>query len=75
MITISLNMLAMACNYEGSPKVLTRSIEIANLVFNSIFICEMILKMLAFRGSYFKSYWNIFDFCIIMLSIIEIIID
>ena len=37
-----------------------------------IFIIEMILKMIVYKFfGYFKSPWNVFDFCIIMMSVLS----
>ena len=46
-----------------------------NFVFSLIFIMEMVLKLLAFNKAYFYSGWNIFDFFVVMASILDIILD
>jgi voltage-gated sodium channel len=41
-----------------------------NKVFIGIFVAEAALKLFAWHKQYFKDGWNIFDFCIIVLSLI-----
>ena len=38
--------------------------------FISIFVIEILLKLYAFRLSFFKSGWNNFDFIIVLISIL-----
>lgn len=46
-----------------------------NYVFSSIFIVEMIMKMIGFGvRSYFKDSWNQFDFIVVILTIIAEIV-
>ncbi|XP_077865611.1 sperm-specific sodium:proton exchanger-like [Saccoglossus kowalevskii] len=46
-----------------------------NYVLFGIYIMEAILKMIGLRKYYFYSYWNIFDFIIILLSIADTVLD
>lgn len=46
------------------------AIEIANNVFTVIYVVELILKLFAWRSSFFKNRWNIFDLCIVAVSLI-----
>lgn len=41
-----------------------------NIVFTLIFIIEAILRIIALRRGYFLHPWNVFDFIIVVLSII-----
>ena len=41
-----------------------------NLVFVIFFTCECVLKMFALRHYYFTIGWNIFDFVVVILSIV-----
>lgn len=45
-----------------------------NFAFSIIFFTEMILKLFAFGKAYFLSGWNIFDFFVVMASILDIIL-
>lgn len=48
------------------------SIDIINYVCTAIFILEAIIKLIAFGTDYFRDGWNIFDFVIVVGSIIFI---
>lgn len=43
-----------------------------NYAFTSVFVCEATLKLIAFGLTYFKNSWNLFDFCIVMASLVDI---
>ena len=74
-LIIALNMLMMTFQYYGASKSLFFAIETLNLIFTSIFLLECVLKILALGSKgYFSSYSNIFDFCVVILSIIDIIL-
>lgn len=46
------------------------SSHIINLVFTAIFTLEAVVRIVALRLHYFTQPWNIFDFTIVILSII-----
>ncbi|KAM7365204.1 hypothetical protein PAMP_016150 [Pampus punctatissimus] len=52
------------------PKELTDVLWISNIVFVLIFVVEMILKLLAVTWAYFKDRNNVFDFIIIIISLL-----
>lgn len=70
MLFIGLNMVMMAMDhYKPSPQfVLT--INKLNIFFVAIFTAECVLKIIALRFHYFKEPWNVFDFVIVVLSIL-----
>ena len=45
-----------------------------NLGYSCIFIIEMLLKLFAYDKNYFLMGWNIFDFFVVMASILDIIL-
>ena len=47
-----------------------RSKHVINLVFTAIFTLEAVMRIVALRVHYFTQPWNIFDFTIVLLSII-----
>lgn len=49
--------------------------DILDYVFLSIYTCEFLLKFYADRSAYWKSAYNIFDFIILALSYIQILLD
>lgn len=46
------------------------SSHVINLVFTAIFLLEAVIRIVALRLHYFTQPWNIFDFTIVILSII-----
>ena len=48
-------------------------LEYANYVFTLIFCTEAALKMFVYRGDYFKTAWNKFDFFVCTASILDIL--
>ncbi|XP_051624243.1 sodium channel protein type 5 subunit alpha-like [Manacus candei] len=69
-IFICLNMVVMMAenNQEGTKEVLNK----INYFFVAVFTAECVIKMLALRQHYFKSGWNLFDFIVVVLSIVSI---
>lgn len=41
-----------------------------NYIFTGIFIIEAIIRLIAMRLDYFKMGWNVFDFVIVVFSIV-----
>lgn len=73
-ICILLNMISMAMTYSHAPNSYILALEIINIIFVIIFTIEIILKMLSFGAqNYFRSRWNIFDFCVVICAYIDII--
>ncbi len=76
MFIIVCNMLTMAMNYEGMNDDLKNILEIINLIFTAIFICECIMKLLAngMKG-YFYFGWNKFDFFVVASSVLDLTVS
>lgn len=73
MVLIWLNMVTMMVETaDQSPKMNTVLYYI-NVVFIIIFTGECLLKMISLRHYYFTNGWNIFDFIVVILSIIGMI--
>ncbi|XP_026098606.1 voltage-dependent T-type calcium channel subunit alpha-1H isoform X1 [Carassius auratus] len=74
MIAILINTLSMGIEYHEQPEELTNILEISNIVFTSMFVLEMVFKLLAFGiFGYIKNPYNIFDGIIVVISVWEII--
>jgi cytochrome b561 len=71
MILIMLNMLTMAIEYEEQPADYTEALEWINIVFIILFTAECMMKLLGLRLYYFKEPWNVFDFFIVITSVIS----
>lgn len=74
MILIILNTIVLAIKWNNQPKFVTTITEAINYVFACIFTFEAIIKIIALGKVYFKDNWNVFDFIIVLLTIIGIII-
>ena len=48
--------------------------EVANVVFSIVFLLEAIFKLIAYGKRYFNDYWNVFDFVIVLGSLIFIVL-
>lgn len=59
----------MAMEHHGQPELLTHILNVINQVFIAIFTLECVMKLLGLRLYYFKQPWNIFDFCVVVMSI------
>lgn len=58
---------------NDQPSSMDSTLTNLNFAFSIVFICEFVLKFLALGRSYFISGWNIFDFFVVMASVIDII--
>jgi voltage-dependent calcium channel L type alpha-1D len=69
------NTIIMAINWYGAPASLLDSLEFVNYFFTAVFTIEAFIKLIAFspRG-YFYQGWNVFDFTIVLISYITLII-
>eukprot|EP00347_Sterkiella_histriomuscorum_P003601 403363663 len=72
MICIILNMIQMACLFEGTSPGYREILDQLNVVFSLIFLIEAILKIIAYGFSYFENSWNKFDFIIVLTSLIDL---
>merc|ERR1719471_2815400 len=70
MIFIGLNMLTMTLDHYGQSEMWVFALENLNMGFICIFTTECVLKIFALRQHYFKEPWNIFDFVVVILSIL-----
>ena len=68
--TLLLNLILLTTEHYGQTKVFTAVQSYSNAVFVIIYIVEFILKMIGFGLNYFRSCWNVFDFSLVVVSII-----
>lgn len=45
-----------------------------NYVFMGIFTVEAVLKLIAMKSHYFKDGWNVFDFVVVVMTILALIV-
>lgn len=70
MFMILLNIFIMMFQHYQQPAEYTKMLHIVNIVFTVIFIIEMIVRIIGLRHQYFTDKWNIFDFVIVILSVV-----
>ncbi|XP_073927115.1 sodium channel protein type 9 subunit alpha isoform X3 [Castor canadensis] len=70
MVLICLNMITMMVEKEGQSEYMTDVLYWINVVFIILFTGECVLKLISLRHYYFTVGWNIFDFVVVILSIV-----
>ncbi|XP_072253198.1 sodium channel, voltage-gated, type I-like, alpha [Leuresthes tenuis] len=70
MVLIWLNMVAMMVETADQSEEKDEVLRKINIVFIAIFAGECLLKMISLRQYYFINGWNIFDFIVVILSVI-----
>jgi hypothetical protein len=76
MLIIILNVAVMGVDTVDTetgqtPKLLQDVVEYINIFFTYSFAVEMVVKLISFSWAYFKEPWNIFDFVITNVSLVE----
>jgi len=71
MVIILLNVIAMALEHDKMSTTMKDTLNYVNLTFVSIFTIECLMKLLALRLYYFKEPWNVFDFVIVVVSVLS----
>ncbi|XP_058643526.1 sodium channel, voltage-gated, type I-like, alpha isoform X4 [Onychostoma macrolepis] len=70
MVLIWLNMVTMMVETEDQSKQMGTVLYWINVGFIVLFTSECVLKMAALRQYYFTAGWNVFDFVVVILSIV-----
>ena len=68
------NAVVLSLFWYMQPKTLEKPLEIINLAFVIIFTLEAMIKITAMCGLYFKDSWNIFDFFIVVSTVIALLL-
>merc|ERR1712070_118813 len=76
MLLIVLNVCVMGVDWVDdngqTPPELVSVVEVINLVFTYSFAAEMVIKLISYYPrAYFGDPWNVFDFIITMISLVE----
>ncbi|XP_069929149.1 sodium channel protein type 5 subunit alpha isoform X2 [Oryctolagus cuniculus] len=75
MFLICLNMVTMMVETDDQSPEKVSVLTKINLLFVAIFTGECIIKMAALRHYYFTNSWNIFDFVVVILSIVGTVLS
>uniref|UniRef100_A0A8D2LZ52 Voltage-dependent L-type calcium channel subunit alpha n=1 Tax=Varanus komodoensis TaxID=61221 RepID=A0A8D2LZ52_VARKO len=75
-VLILLNTICLAMQHHGQSCIFKEAMNILNMLFTGLFTVEMVLKLIAFKPKgYFSDPWNVFDFLIVIGSIIDVILS
>ncbi|XP_050308218.1 sodium channel protein 60E [Anthonomus grandis grandis] len=74
-VLIFLNMLTMGIEHYGQPHAVFFILEVSNAFFTTVFGLEAIVKMIGLRYHYFTVPWNVFDFLLVLASILGILME
>ncbi|XP_072541863.1 sodium channel, voltage-gated, type I-like, alpha isoform X2 [Salminus brasiliensis] len=75
MVLICLNMVTMMVETDEQSAKMKATLSWFNLVFVVLFTMECALKMISLRQYFFTIGWNIFDFVVVILSIVAMCIS
>ena len=75
MLAIMANTALLAFNWYMQPEDYELGISIVNYTFVTIFTIEAIIKLIAQRCLYFSDGWNNFDFTVVVLTLVILIIN
>lgn len=70
MVLIILNMITMMVETDEQSPQMENILNNINLAFIIIFTTECLIKIVALRCYFFTVGWNIFDFVVVILSIV-----
>ncbi|NWH30581.1 SCN2A protein, partial [Chloropsis hardwickii] len=70
MVLICLNMVTMMIETDDQTELMQNILSRINLVFVILFTGECVFKIFSLRYYYFTIGWNIFDFVVVILSIV-----
>ncbi|XP_078367100.1 voltage-dependent L-type calcium channel subunit alpha-1D-like isoform X2 [Oculina patagonica] len=75
MATIVLNAIVLMVSYDDASPEYERVLINLNTAFTFVFLSEAILKLIAFRQNYFRDFWNVFDFIIVITTLVGVILE
>lgn len=73
-VCILLNTLVLALTWYDQSTLAHTVLVNLNYVFMAIFTVEAVLKIIAMKSAYFKDGWNLFDFVVVVFTILALII-
>ncbi|GJQ76730.1 hypothetical protein Trydic_g15575 [Trypoxylus dichotomus] len=74
-VLIFLNMLTMGIEHYNQPHAIFFVLEVSNAFFTTVFGLEAIVKIIGLRYHYFTVPWNVFDFLLVLASILGILME
>uniref|UniRef100_UPI0037E709E9 dihydropyridine-sensitive L-type skeletal muscle calcium channel subunit alpha-1-like isoform X1 n=1 Tax=Semicossyphus pulcher TaxID=241346 RepID=UPI0037E709E9 len=75
-LLIMLNTMCLGMQHCNQSDHVTHLSDMLNVIFTVLFTVEMILKLMAFKAKgYFGDPWNVFDFVIVIGSVVDVILS
>ena len=71
MACILLNVFVMCVDWEGIDEGIVDVTDTINTIFMWVFTAECALKLVALDVHYFFDAWNVFDFIVVVMSLVE----
>ncbi|XP_061901109.1 dihydropyridine-sensitive L-type skeletal muscle calcium channel subunit alpha-1-like [Entelurus aequoreus] len=72
-LLIMLNTMCLGMQHCNQSDHVTHLSDMLNVIFTVLFTVEMILKLMAFKAKgYFGDPWNVFDFVIVIGSVVDV---
>uniref|UniRef100_A0A1B0CQM6 Sodium channel protein n=1 Tax=Lutzomyia longipalpis TaxID=7200 RepID=A0A1B0CQM6_LUTLO len=68
-------MLTMGIEHYNQPHAVFFILEVSNAFFTTVFGLEAIVKIVGLRYHYFTVPWNVFDFLLVLASILGILME
>lgn len=72
LFVILVNTFTLVLKWPNMSYKVQIAVDVVNYICTGVFILEAMLKLIAFGRSYFKESWNIFDFIIVLGSLVFI---
>ena len=73
-VCIVLNVMVMGLDTRSDDPNWAFALEFSNFLFSAVFFVEALMKGIAFGKSYLKDPWNRFDFALVLLSILQVLL-
>ncbi|XP_046881682.1 calcium channel, voltage-dependent, L type, alpha 1S subunit, a isoform X1 [Hypomesus transpacificus] len=75
-LLIMLNTMCLGMQHCNQSEHVTHLSDMLNVIFTVLFTVEMLLKLMAFKAKgYFGDPWNVFDFVIVIGSVVDVILS
>uniref|UniRef100_A0A8D3BJI5 Voltage-dependent L-type calcium channel subunit alpha n=1 Tax=Scophthalmus maximus TaxID=52904 RepID=A0A8D3BJI5_SCOMX len=75
-LLIMLNTMCLGMQHCNQSDHVTHLSDMLNVIFTVLFTVEMILKLMAFKAKgYFGDPWNVFDFVIVIGSVVDVMLS
>ena len=69
-LIIFMNMIAMGVDHYNMNEFIKDVMDTLNIIFTTVFTLEAVVKIIGLRHHYFKQPWNVFDFVVVIVSLL-----